>query len=217
MVPLLSHCTSKTSQEPLGSAFKIGAEDHLSLPPLRPPWSTSPSFSELRTYILQVFCDIPWIYWYFLTGLPPFFLPPLILFSSGDHITTQASPCHASQNFPGVPELSQCKANVLSIALWCCVIRLPVSSRLSFQSFPAPLLQLCRPPCSSWNSSPRVPSMLLPHLLQALPEYHRLGETYIFVFPFSKYTLKIDKLPFLFSCFIFLHSKTQCNLICYCC
>ena len=162
-------------------------------------------------YILQVFCDVPWIYWYFLTGLPPFFLPLLILFSSGDHITTQASPCRASQNLPGVPELSQCKANVLSIALWCCVIRLPVSSRLSFQSFPAPLLQLCRPPCSSWNSSPGVPSMLLPHLLQALPEYHHLGETNIFVFPFSKYTLKITN--FLFSFLALFFSIVKHNAI----
>lgn len=154
MVPLLSYSTSKTSQEPLGSTFKIGAEAHLSLPPLQPPWSTSPSFSELHAYTLQVFCDIPWIYWYFLTGLPPFLLPHLVLFLPSDPMTTQTSPCWASQNFPGVPELSQCKANVLSMARWCCVIRLPVSSRLSFRSFPAPLLQLCRPPCSSWNSSP---------------------------------------------------------------
>ena len=124
---------------------------------------------------------------------------------------TQASPCRASQNLPGVPELSQCKANVLSIALWCCVIRLPVSSRLSFQSFPAPLLQLCRPPCSSWNSSPGVPSMLLPHLLQALPEYHHLGETNIFVFPFSKYTLKITN--FLFSFLALFFSIVKHNAI----
>lgn len=217
MVPLLSHSTSKTSQEPLDSTFKIGGEAHLSFPPLWPPWSTSPSFSELHTYILQVLCDISWIYWCFLTGLPPFRLPPLVLSSPGDPMKTQASPCHASQNFPGASELCQCKASVLSMALRCCVIRLPVSSWLSFQSSPAPLLQLCRPPCSSWNSSPGVPSMLLPHLLQALPEYHRLSETYMFVFPFSKYTLEIDKFPFLFSCFIILHSKTQCNLICYCC
>ena len=59
MVPLLSHSTSKMSQEPLGSTFKIGAEAHLSLPPFRPPWSTSPSFSELHAYILQVLCDMP--------------------------------------------------------------------------------------------------------------------------------------------------------------
>ena len=59
MVPLLSYSTSKTSQEPLGSTFKIGAEAHLSLPPLQPPWSTSPSFSELHAYTLQVFVIYP--------------------------------------------------------------------------------------------------------------------------------------------------------------